>query len=56
MLSLHKVTSTTLGHRWSSSGMIAMMQKYFHVLDTETRELTAIHNPITIYEKIYYDA
>jgi DNA repair exonuclease SbcCD nuclease subunit len=30
--------------------------KHFHVLDTKTRELTAIHNPITIFEKIYYDA
>jgi DNA repair exonuclease SbcCD nuclease subunit len=29
--------------------------KYFHVLDTETRELTAVNNPVTIYEKIYYD-
>lgn len=29
--------------------------KHFHVLDTETRELTAVRNPITIYEKIYYD-
>ena len=29
--------------------------KHFHVLDTETRELTAIRNPISIYEKIYYD-
>ena len=29
--------------------------KYFHVLDTETRELTPVRNPITIYEKIYYD-
>ena len=29
--------------------------KYFHVLDTETRELTAVHNPLTIYEKVYYD-
>ena len=29
--------------------------KHFHVLDTETRELTPIVNPITIYEKIYYD-
>lgn len=29
--------------------------KYFHVLDTETRELTAVHNPITLFEKIYYD-
>lgn len=31
-------------------------KKHFHVLDTKTRELTAIHNPITIFEKIYYDA
>lgn len=31
-------------------------RKYFHVLDTDTRELTPILNPITIYEKIYYDA
>ena len=29
--------------------------KHFHILDTETRELTAVRNPITIYEKIYYD-
>ena len=29
--------------------------KHFHILDTETRELTPIVNPITIYEKIYYD-
>lgn len=30
-------------------------KKYFHVLDTETRELTPIHNPCTIFEKVYYD-
>jgi hypothetical protein len=29
--------------------------KHFHVLDTDTREMTAVRNPITIYEKIYYD-
>ena len=29
--------------------------KYFHILDTETRELTPIQNPYRIYEKIYYD-
>lgn len=29
--------------------------KHFHILDTETRELTAVQNPIRIYEKIYYD-
>ena len=30
-------------------------KKYFHVLDTDTRELTEVHNPVTIYEKIHYD-
>jgi hypothetical protein len=29
--------------------------KHFHVLDTKTRELEAVRNPITIFEKIYYD-
>jgi DNA repair exonuclease SbcCD nuclease subunit len=29
--------------------------KYFHVLDTQTRELEAIQNPITLFEKVYYD-
>ena len=30
-------------------------RKYFHVLDTETRELTAVENPRTIFKKIFYD-
>lgn len=30
-------------------------KKYFHILDTETRELTAIHNPHTLHHRIYYD-
>lgn len=29
--------------------------KFFHVLDTETRQLTAVRNQSTIYEKLYYD-
>ena len=29
--------------------------KYFHVLDTETREIEAIRNPITIFKKVVYD-
>ena len=29
--------------------------KYFHVLDTETRELTPVHNPHTIFEKVVYN-
>lgn len=29
--------------------------KYFHVIDTKTRELTSVRNPITMFEKILYD-
>ena len=29
--------------------------KYFHVFDTETRELTAVRNPYTLFEKIVYN-
>lgn len=29
--------------------------KYFHVFDTSTRELTAIRNPHTIFERVVYD-
>jgi len=29
--------------------------KYFHVIDTETREIESVHCPITMFEKIYYD-
>ena len=29
--------------------------KYFHILDTETRQLTSVQNPYTMFEKIYYD-
>lgn len=29
--------------------------KYFHVFDTDARELTPVHNPITLFQKIYYD-
>jgi hypothetical protein len=30
-------------------------KKYFHVLDTETREITKVLNPIRMFEIIYYD-
>lgn len=30
-------------------------KKYFHILDTETRELTAIHNPHTLFHRITYN-
>ena len=29
--------------------------KYFHILDTETREMTKIRNPYTLFEKILYN-
>ena len=29
--------------------------KFFHVFDTDTRQLTAIRNPHTLFERIYYD-
>jgi len=29
--------------------------KYFHILDTSTRELTPVENPTRIYNKFYYD-
>ena len=30
-------------------------KKYFHVIDTETREINAIRNPHTLFHRIYYD-
>ena len=30
-------------------------KKYFHILDTETRELTPIYNPHTLFHRIRYD-
>ena len=29
--------------------------KYFHILDTETREVTPVRNPITLFKKILYN-
>jgi len=29
--------------------------KYFHIFDTETRELTPVRSPLRLFEKIYYD-
>ena len=29
--------------------------KYFHILDTETREIEAVRNPLTLFQKVVYD-
>jgi hypothetical protein len=29
--------------------------KYFHIFDTETLEILPVHNPITMFEKVFYD-
>ena len=29
--------------------------KYFHILDTETRELTPVRNPNTLFKKVFYN-
>lgn len=29
--------------------------KYFHIYDTETREMTAVQNKVTLFHKIYYN-
>lgn len=46
-----KYLGTQLEFFWSD----AHDPKHFHILDTETRELEAIHNPHTLFERIYYD-
>jgi DNA repair exonuclease SbcCD nuclease subunit len=46
---------TYLGSQLEFSWNDAHDNKYFHVLDTETRVMTAIRNPHTLYHRIYYD-
>ena len=36
---------------WSDYGD----NKYFHIFDTETREMLPVRNPLTIFEKVFYD-
>ena len=36
---------------WSDYGD----NKYFHVFDTDTQELTPVLNPIEMFEKVFYD-
>lgn len=42
---------TQLEFFWSDAGD----PKYFHVFDTETRQMTKVRNPHTLFHKIYYD-
>lgn len=44
-----------LGSQMEFSWNDAHDTKYFHVLDTETRELTPVRNPHTLFNRIYYD-
>jgi DNA repair exonuclease SbcCD nuclease subunit len=46
---------TYLGSQMEFTWSDAHDQKYFHVLDTESRELTAIPNDKTIFHRIKYD-
>jgi DNA repair exonuclease SbcCD nuclease subunit len=44
-----------LGSQMEFSWSDAHDPKYFHILDTETREITQVINPHTLHEKIIYD-
>lgn len=44
-----------LGNQMELSWADAGDPKYFHVLDTETRELTPVRNPHTLFKKILYN-
>lgn len=46
-----KYLGSQLEFTWSD----AHDPKHFHILDTETRELTAVRNPHTLFERINYD-
>ena len=61
VLSGHFHTKSTMGNIHYLGSQMEFMwsdcndRKYFHVLDTDTRELTSVENPITIFEKILYN-
>jgi len=44
-----------LGSQMEFTWSDAHDNKYFHILDTDTRELTAVRNPITIFQKVVYN-
>ena len=46
-----KYLGSQMQFTWSDYGD----EKYFHIFDTDTREMKPIHNPITMFEKLFYD-
>lgn len=36
---------------WADAGD----KKFFHIIDTKTRSITPVHNPLTMFEKVLYD-
>ena len=51
----HQDNITYLGSQMEFFWNDAHDDKYFHILDTETRELTAVRNPHTLFHRIRYD-
>ena len=47
-----KYLGSQMQFTWSDFGD----NKYFHIFDTDTREMLPVANPLTIFEKIFYDA
>lgn len=46
-----KYIGSQMQFTWSDYGD----NKYFHIFDTEDQSMTPIHNPITMFEKSFYD-
>jgi len=46
-----KYLGSQMQFTWSDYGD----EKYFHIFDTETTEIRPIHNPLTMFEKVFYD-
>ena len=46
-----KYLGSQMQFTWSDYGD----EKYFHIFDTDTREMKPIHNSITMFEKLFYD-
>lgn len=51
----HKDNITYLGTQMEFTWSDAHDPKHFHILNTETRELTAVRNPNTLFQRIRYD-